>query len=404
MPRARMHGAKIYYVHLGVPLSDWEPHLRRAADLGFNCICVSPPFLPHASGNVFLTDDFEFAHPVLGGTKSADELVAEIASRCGAFGLRLLLDIQIDRVAAGGAMARSAPRWFGEAPIPDRIDPRQPKDTADAAYARFDDPHAARELSAWWIDRLVRLARAGAAGFRLIGLDRVAAAALGRIIGAVREEAPQCGFFGWTPGVPWAQLAGLRDAGFDRVFASTAWWDGRASWLTQEYDLLRAIAPVLGVVEAPFGERLAARPGTTAASYRRALRTAAAIGRGFLMPMGFEFASRHALHPSASTPDDLSAAQVAAERDLTADIQAANALVDELAGQAGLAGQDSASEMRNLTGPASVVTALLNANWVSSTNVTLPDGTYQALDSDPSTWSNNAQSLSRGFGRVSVEL
>ena len=148
MPRARMHGAKIYYVHLGVPLSDWEPHLRRAADLGFNCICVSPPFLPHASGNVFLTDDFEFAHPVLGGTKSADELVAEIASRCGAFGLRLLLDIQIDRVAAGGAMARSAPRWFGEAPIPDRIDPRQPKDTADAAYARFDDPYAARELSA----------------------------------------------------------------------------------------------------------------------------------------------------------------------------------------------------------------------------------------------------------------
>ena len=112
---------------------------------------------------------------------------------------------------------------------------------ADAVYARFDDPHAARELSAWWIDRLVRLAHAGAAGFRLIGLDRVPAAALSSVIRAVREEAPQCGFFGWTPGVPWAQLATLRGAGLDRVFASTAWWDGRASWLVQEYELLRRI-------------------------------------------------------------------------------------------------------------------------------------------------------------------
>ncbi|MEN3380446.1 MAG: hypothetical protein V7608_490, partial [Hyphomicrobiales bacterium] len=140
MPHARMGGMKIYYVHpLTVPGSDWRPHLRRAAGLGFNCICISPPFLPHAGGNVFLTDDFELAHPALGGTQSADEAVAKISALCREVGLKLFLDIEIDRVAAGGAMARSAPRWFGAAPIPDRIDPRQPKDIADAASARFDD-------------------------------------------------------------------------------------------------------------------------------------------------------------------------------------------------------------------------------------------------------------------------
>jgi starch synthase (maltosyl-transferring) len=369
MPYARMAREKIYYLHpLITPLPDWRPLLQRAVDLGFNCVCISPPFLPHASGNIFLTDDFELAHPAFGETRSADDLVLEISSLCREFELKLLLDIEIDRVAAGGAMARSAARWFGETPIPDRIDPRQPTDMADAVYARFDDPYAARELSAWWIDRLVRLAHAGAAGFRLIGLDRVPAAALSSIIRAVREEAPQCGFFGWTPGVPWAQLATLRGAGLDRVFASTAWWDGRASWFIQEHELLRAIAPVLGVVEAPFGERLASRPGTTAASYRRALRTAAAVGHGLLMPMGFEFAARRAMHPRDSAPDDISEAQATAERDLAAEIHSANALVDELASQAGFAGQDSlaseasGSEMRSLTGPASAVTALLNAN------------------------------------------
>src|SRR5207249_9981195 len=116
-----------------------------------------PPLMPHPSRNVFLTDYFELAQPAFGGTQSADAVVDKISSLCREFRVELLLDIEIDRVAAGGAMARSAPRWFGEAPILDRIDPRQPKDTADAAYARFDDPHAARELSAWWIDRLVRL-------------------------------------------------------------------------------------------------------------------------------------------------------------------------------------------------------------------------------------------------------
>jgi len=357
MPHARMNRQKIYYVHpLITPLPDWRPHLQRAADLGFNCICISPPFLPHASGNIFLTDDFELAHPAFGGTQSADDVVAKISSLCREFGLELLLDIEVDRVAAGGAMARSAPRWFGEAAIPDRIDPRQPKDIADAAYARFDDPHAARELSPWWIDRLVRLVKAGAAGFRLLGLDRVPAAALAGIIQTVREEAPECTFFGWTPGVPWTQLAALRDAGFDYVFASTAWWDGRSSWLTQEYELLRRIAPVIGVVEAPFEQRLASRPGTTPQSYRRALRTAAAMGLGIFMPMGFEFAPRRALHPSDSTLEDISEAQTAAELDLTEDIRSTNTLVDELAGL------NSDNEMRSLTSPASAVTALLSAN------------------------------------------
>src|SRR4051812_30889928 len=202
MSFARMDPEKIYYVHpLVAPLPDWRQHLRRAADLGFNRICISPPFLPHPNGNVFLTDDFELAHPLYEDTRSADELVGKIASLCGEFALRLLLDIELDRVAAGGAMARSAPRWFGETPTPDRIDPRQPKDIPGAAYARFDDPAAARELSGWWVDRIIRLARAGAAGFRLLGLDRVPAAALGDIVRSAREEVPQCRFFGWTPGV-----------------------------------------------------------------------------------------------------------------------------------------------------------------------------------------------------------
>lgn len=41
-----------------------------------------------------------------------------------------------------------------------------------------------------------------------------------------------------------------------------------------------------------------------------------------------------------------------------------------------------------------------NVNWVATANVSLPAGTYTILDSDPRTWSHNAQSGGRGFAIV----
>ena len=106
--------------------------------------------------------------------------------------------------------------------------------------------------------------------------------ALQKIIAATRRQAP-CGFWAWTPGLNWSRHADLAGIGFDGVFASTAWWDGRAAWYVEEHESLRRIAPVIGLVEAPMrigpmdiGQRL------------RALRLAAATGDGLMMPAGFE--------------------------------------------------------------------------------------------------------------------
>ncbi len=40
---------------------------------------------------------------------------------------------------------------------------------------------------------------------------------------------------------------------------------------------------------------------------------------------------------------------------------------------------------------------VLNAYWAASPNVTLPAGTYTVIDSDPNTWSQNADSSGEGF-------
>src|SRR5262249_53575318 len=154
---------KIYYLHplLAGPLADWEPHIARARGMGFTHLATAPLFAPGGTGDIFLTADHEGVHPALGVDAPADEAIRGLAESCARHELRLILDIVVDRVANEGSLANSPRPWFRgarlvEDPAPD---PRSTPAPANAVYARFDDPAAAEELTAWWIERLVRLAR-----------------------------------------------------------------------------------------------------------------------------------------------------------------------------------------------------------------------------------------------------
>jgi starch synthase (maltosyl-transferring) len=360
---ARSPALKIYYLHplLAGPLANWQPHLERARRMGFGHLATPPLFAPGGTGEIFLAADHEGAHPALGIEASADEAVARVAEMCRGHGLGLFLDIVLDRVANEGALANSPRPWFrsarlAEDPAPD---PRSAPAPANAVYARFDDPAPAEELTAWWIERLVRLARAGVAGFRCDAPHRVPPATWRRLIAGVHEAADGCRFLAWTPGLGWLQLAPLADAGFDGVFSSAPWWDGRASWFVTENEILRRIAPVIAAPEVPFDARLAAR-FSPADDLRRAylhrLRLAAATGSGLLVPMGFEFAAGRRMDPRHSRPEDLDEERLGRGFDLESDIRAANAVVDRIDSLA-LDG-----ELRALTSPASAVTALLRVD------------------------------------------
>ena len=346
---------KIYYVHTRLlgRLSDWPRHLQRAAGMRFSHVCVAPIFEPHASGDVFLTADLSSVDPTLGVKGSADQAAAQLAALCNRYGLRLILDVVLDRVAADGPAAQ-ADLFIKDRPNSGIVDPRSNPPDMHGAVARFDDGSSAPRLADWWTARLSRLLASGVAGFRYLGIDRVPGASLRRMTEGLRRQA-DCLALGWTPGVAWSRLPDLSQAGFDGVFASTPWWDGRASWYVEEHEALRRIAPVIGMAEAPFGPRLTPSgdvPEAGPAHHRRALRLAAATGSGLLVPMGFEFMSRRAMNPRTSVPEDLAEAEEDAPADLSEDVAAANELVDRIQ-EFGAAG-----EMRGLTSPSARVTAL----------------------------------------------
>ena len=310
---------RIYYLHHrnadGLP--GWRRHIARAAGLGFDHVCIGPIFAA-GHGDPFLISDLETTDASLGVAGSPEEAVREIAALCAGAGLRLFLDIVLDRLAADGPSARQADGLYERRDQSGLVDPRQDRATVNAATLRAG---AASRLVPWWTDRLVRLARAGASGFRLVGLDLVAGEALRQIVDATRGQAP-CGFWAWTPGLNWSRHADLVGTGLDGVFASTAWWDGRAAWYLEEHESLRRVAPVIGLVEAP----LRTAPMEIGLR-RRALRLAATTAGGLMMPAGFE-------------------------TDLEAEVKQATREVGRLA-SFGTAGQ-----MRRLTGSSSEVTVL----------------------------------------------
>ena len=129
--------------------------------------------------------------------------------------------------------------------------------------------------------------------------------------------------------------------------------------------MLRRIAPVMASPEASFAERRAARlalGSDIGADYRLALRLAAATGSGLFVPMGFEYAARRPFDAALGGPEDFRRARDEAPADLTADVAAANALVDHIAEYR------VDGEMRQLTDAQDAVTALLRSDAPDSRN------------------------------------
>jgi starch synthase (maltosyl-transferring) len=332
---------KIYYMdpRLAGPLQDWSPHLVRAQALGFNSLCL-PPVFASSDQDVFLASDAQ--RSVLTGVISPlGEAVAKATRLARANQLSLIADVVLDRVAADSGLARALPT---RPPTVDRniVDPRR-LNAAHASTLHADSPQDLDTLTRFWSDRLSVLVESGVEGFRLLGLEHLPLALLHEI----RRAVPSAALLAWTPGLTRDRLAALTGVGFDAVFSSTPWWDGRASWYVEEHELLRRIAPVIATVEVPFAERQAERGATHS---KRTLKIAAATASGLLMPMGFEFLSRQRLDVRFSTPRDRIVESAEDYGPLASDVIAATGLIDELS--------TFGDGLRSVTGPGSPITKI----------------------------------------------
>ena len=157
----------------------------------------------------------------------------------------------------------------------------------------------------YFADVVRRYAGLGFGGFRCDAAYKVPAAAWSRL----HEAAPAALFCAETLGCTPAEVKALADAGFDYLFNSVKWWDGKAPWFLEQYDLYRSIAPAIGFPESHDTERLATElAGMDVAAvereYGRRYLMAAAFSAGVMMPVGYEEGAAKRLDVVNTTPAD----------------------------------------------------------------------------------------------------
>jgi starch synthase (maltosyl-transferring) len=303
---------RIYYVHplLMRGLGEWRATAAHAAALGFDTILCAPPFKRADRASVFVTADYSQPDPSLGLDGSTSEWLSTLTNTAKSEGAQLMLDIVIDRPPAD-------PEHYHP------VDPRIASFDAGALIGtQLDDDGVDR-----WAARIGMMLSNGVNGFRCLGLDRVDPERWKTLISKTRSVHPGATFLAWTPGTPYERRMEMSGAGFDACFSSLAWWDCRAAWFIEEYNLQLPFGPQIGFPEPPFATRVAHGTDGHEVLKRRSLRAlqlADRFGSGLMVPMGFEFGASMPLDPTHGDGAGLDRLRRTAPFQLTEEIRELN--------------------------------------------------------------------------------
>ncbi|MEX3628219.1 MAG: maltotransferase domain-containing protein [Burkholderia sp.] len=286
----------LYFVdaRLVGPLDAWPAWFERIAGLGFDHVLIGAFNTTGRAGHPRVVADHDRPHEALTTSLDTGDALARLVEQAREFGLRLMLDVTVGRIAVEHPLRRSAPDWYVEREHDDaRIDPRTAAFEQTLAYADIARAEVGEALAGWWHGRFATLSATGLAGFLVDAPQRLPAAWWRTWLGSRHGELDDVRWIAGIPGHAREALSAFEGAGFDGVFSSLLWWDLRAPWLVDEHALLRRVASPIAFPDAFDGPRLAhdlrgLPPDALERGYRRALETAAALGTGWLVPMGFE--------------------------------------------------------------------------------------------------------------------
>jgi starch synthase (maltosyl-transferring) len=307
---------QIYYVHplMLRGIEAWRELFAHAGGLGFDTVLTAPLFQRGRNASVFVTGSFDRLDEALGLGPSVEDGIKALVTAAAEHKIKLMLDLVVDRIA-------TEPERLGPIAADPRIAPQE------SGGRRIDFTSEARHIEDWR-GRMKQLADLGIAGFRCLGIGRLAPEAWYDLIVATRSAAPEAAFLAWTPGTAFEDRKALEGAGFDGSFSSLAWWNLEERWIMDEYRIQRELGYQVTFPEAPFGRRMAHGTDSCEVLHRkavRALKLASTFASGLMIPMGFEFGATTALDPLHGDGMGLRGLRDQGSFDLSAEIRQVNA-------------------------------------------------------------------------------
>jgi starch synthase (maltosyl-transferring) len=95
--------------------TDWEKHLLRASEMGFNWVFVNPVQRPGMSGSLYSIADYFDFNPLLIDPNSQEppqqqlKTAVDLAEKLG---LNLMVDLVLNHCSVDSDLTRSHPDWF----------------------------------------------------------------------------------------------------------------------------------------------------------------------------------------------------------------------------------------------------------------------------------------------------
>ena len=320
---------------LAGPFPGWVPHIERAAAMGFDWVFANPVQRPGASGSIYSIADYFELNPALiepTDSRSGEDQLRSVLQSARDHGLRAMADLVIDHCAVDSGLVSEHPEWVALDSDGAVIHPSFEQDGSTVVWAdlaQLDhrgtaDPDGLYQYCLAVVRHLLGL---GFDGFRCDAAYGVPAEFWRRLIADIKDERPLTVFVAETLGcTPW-DTAATAAAGFDFVCNSAKWWDFRSHWLLEQRKLIGEQVASIGFPESHDTPRLAeemhGNPNTSKLWY---LFTAL-FSAGCLMPIGFEFGFRRALHVVNTRSEDWETTSV----DLREFIHAVNRLKTDIA-------------------------------------------------------------------------
>lgn len=292
--------------------SAWEPHLERAAGMGFDWIFVNPIQKPGLSGSLYSIVDYFQLNPLLVDAAASLPPEAQLKKAIQAaerLGLRVMVDLVINHCAVDSPLAGQHPDWFmhepdGSLSHPYCIDCGERIVWGD--LIRFNHEHTSdpEGLYRYFLRLVEYLIGLGFKGFRCDAAYQIPHPLWARLIQDIKSRYPDTVFAAETLGCTPKQTRETAEAGFDYVFNSCKWWDFESSWLLEQYQLVREIVPSIGFPESHDTERLYTESQGNVAALKQRYLFAAVFSSGVMIPIGFEFGFRKKLHVVQTRPED----------------------------------------------------------------------------------------------------
>lgn len=317
------------FPRLAGPLNAWRPHLERAAKMGFDWVFVNPILRTGASRSLYsIADYFEINPELLDPTSrtGAVEQAREVIEIAHSLGLKVMMDLVINHAAYDSVLVQSHPEWFakeaGKIAHPYCVEEGERIVWKD--LAKFDHQQAFDKsgLFEYLLSVVEFMSVLGCDGYRCDAAYQVPVKLWQRLIFETHKKRPELIFVAETLGCTADQTRETATGGFHFVFNSAKWWDYRAIWLLEQYNLTREIVPSIGFPESHDTPRLFAEMHGNVDAVKQRLLFTFLFAKGAMLPMGCEYGFVKQMHVVDSRPEDWEEPRV----DLTEFIQRINAL------------------------------------------------------------------------------